>query len=755
MKISQRLVLQSTIAGTALIAVVALGTISLRFIDRDLGRLTERVTPLKTAITRVDGASERVVSATLDVARARDEASLNEALATLGQARAEQDMLLEEAATYDGSRSVDGTGLSAFGDRVRNLVEQRLAQQTTDAETRSESAALMQRTKLMLPRLVTGARMVSQRDAAEKATVDLEIADLVRQQRDVLVIWVLLKEAESLAFAIDGLDDFGGLKALQRRASVASERFAPYLDAETTKAVLSKAGIDGNPFEKWFLARPDGLIALRRQSFSGDAAALGRFNAAQGRLLQDALVWHAETDSSVRALTRRINTLQQRSGTLATADSNASGTASAVSLIEQSLSRAEGALTELFVAANADAVRAKSTELGGNLDELIASTGKLSEIFDAAGFKPYSRAPDRLAQAARQWQESVAGVTEARLARFETEARLGNEIQSLRSFVREERRRNAEQLADTDRLQGEIEAGIDSAVERTMMLMMGVAAATILALIALSVTMIRSINSRLRKAVALAQDVADGNLHPISGPLGNDEIGQLMTAMATMVQRLSKAVTRIRESASAVRRSVEEISNGNADLTQRTTEQASHLNETAASIAQVASLASSGAQAAESAAERSQSANTAALQGQEIMTRAMTSMASVQSGAEEIKNIIEVINSIAFQTNILALNAAVEAARAGEQGRGFAVVASEVRSLASKSADAAQEIGRIITSNVEQVDEGSTLVSDAGQRIANIASEVSETVALIETISCGSVEQSAAVSEVNDTIHSL
>ena len=83
------------------------------------------------------------------------------------------------------------------------------------------------------------------------------------------------------------------------------------------------------------------------------------------------------------------------------------------------------------------------------------------------------------------------------------------------------------------------------------------------------------------------------------------------------------------------------------------------------------------------------------------------------------------------------------------------MVASEVRSLASKSADAAQEIGRIITGNVEQVNEGSTLVSDAGQRIANIASEVSETVALIETISTGSVQQSAAVTEVNDTIHGL
>jgi methyl-accepting chemotaxis protein len=167
---------------------------------------------------------------------------------------------------------------------------------------------------------------------------------------------------------------------------------------------------------------------------------------------------------------------------------------------------------------------------------------------------------------------------------------------------------------------------------------------------------------------------------------------------------------------------------------------------------QLGSTIRNNAESAKQANQLAQSAAEVAGQGGNVVGRVVSTMQGISASSRKIGDIIGVIDGIAFQTNILALNAAVEAARAGEQGRGFAVVAAEVRSLARRSADAAREIKSLITSNVEHVQQGSSLVDQAGQTMQEIVVSIQRVSALVSEISTATLEQSNGVQQVGDAV---
>ncbi|MEG2962886.1 MAG: methyl-accepting chemotaxis protein, partial [Janthinobacterium sp.] len=191
---------------------------------------------------------------------------------------------------------------------------------------------------------------------------------------------------------------------------------------------------------------------------------------------------------------------------------------------------------------------------------------------------------------------------------------------------------------------------------------------------------------------------------------------------------------------------------GNLDLSSRTEEQASSLEETASSMEELTSTVKLNADNARSANQLAIDASQIASKGGVVVSEVVSTMGSINDSSRKIVDIIGVIDSIAFQTNILALNAAVEAARAGEQGRGFAVVAAEVRTLAQRSAGAAREIKQLIGDSVERVDAGARLVDTAGATMREIVASVHRVTDIMGEISMASGEQLSGIEQVNAAI---
>ncbi|MDI4633831.1 MCP four helix bundle domain-containing protein [Pelomonas sp. V22] len=268
----------------------------------------------------------------------------------------------------------------------------------------------------------------------------------------------------------------------------------------------------------------------------------------------------------------------------------------------------------------------------------------------------------------------------------------------------------------------------------------------------LSLMIVRSITRPLKEAVEIAETVAAGDLRRKIEFSGSDETAQLLGALSKMNQGLVDIVSQVRDCAESITSGSTEIASGSMDLSQRTEEQASSLEETAASMEELTSTVKQNSLTSEEANNLAAQASGVAGKGGQVVQGVVITMGQITDQSKKISDIIGVIDGIAFQTNILALNAAVEAARAGEQGRGFAVVASEVRSLASRSAEAAKEIKTLIGASVERVETGASQVAEAGRTMQDIVSQVQRVSQLLAEISLASREQSQGIDQISDAV---
>lgn len=290
----------------------------------------------------------------------------------------------------------------------------------------------------------------------------------------------------------------------------------------------------------------------------------------------------------------------------------------------------------------------------------------------------------------------------------------------------------------------------DIASSRNIMIALG--AFGLLAGVGLAFWITRSITAPLNEAVDIAKGVARGDLTRNILPGSSDETGQLLQALKEMNDSLARTVGEVRAATEAISGASSEIASGNLDLSGRTESQASSLEETASTVEELTSTVKQNADNARQANQLVVSASDVALKGGTVVGQVVATMGSIKDSSRKVVDIIGVIDSIAFQTNILALNAAVEAARAGEQGRGFAVVATEVRNLAQRSASAAREIKTLIDDSVEKVDAGSRLVDEAGNTMNEIVTSVKQVADIMSEITAASQEQSHGIEQVNEAV---
>lgn len=226
-----------------------------------------------------------------------------------------------------------------------------------------------------------------------------------------------------------------------------------------------------------------------------------------------------------------------------------------------------------------------------------------------------------------------------------------------------------------------------------------------------------------------------------------------------LARRLSKSLLTIADellhSGSQVTESSSQLSESSESLSSASTEAAAYLEETSASIEELSSIVKLNADHAREAASLSHTSKVSAEKGELEMTRLAEAIAALAGSSKRIEEIINVIDDIAFQTNLLALNAAVEAARAGDQGKGFAVVADAVRSLASRSAQAAKEINGLIRENMERTQDGKRIADQSAAALKEIVTSVKKVSDLNTEISSASVEQASGLTQITQAMYQL
>src|SRR3989338_4393588 len=319
------------------------------------------------------------------------------------------------------------------------------------------------------------------------------------------------------------------------------------------------------------------------------------------------------------------------------------------------------------------------------------------------------------------------------------------------------------EFAEADKLMAELDSVLRAEVaksveqqgevsEQTKWLFVLAVLITVVVVVPTTLMNMNSICRPLEDARRMAQAIAGGDLSQHIAAEGKDEVADLQRALRDMQQGLGALVAQVRDASGNIATASQEIATGNQDLSQRTEQTASNAQEAVSSLSQLTATVQQTASSSQMANQLAASASQMATHGGGVVQQAVASMHEISTSSRKIGDIIGLIDSIAFQTNILALNAAVEAARAGEQGRGFAGVASEGRNLAQRSAAAAKESKNLIGDSVEKVEGGVRHVEEAGTAMKDIVSSVQRVGDIIGEITAAASEQSAGIGQVNGSV---
>ncbi|EOI5760671.1 methyl-accepting chemotaxis protein [Cronobacter turicensis] len=390
---------------------------------------------------------------------------------------------------------------------------------------------------------------------------------------------------------------------------------------------------------------------------------------------------------------------------------------------------------------------------GGQLNELVTTASR--QLADAKShYDKYFGLPetpgmderlvDRLEEQYRIYSSTLAKMNKF-LAEGNLEGMFKQNAEQKQNAMQEVYR---EWRADQAKLSSQGVKDNESDYQRILWILSAIMVMVLAVIIISWVAMRRVLLLPLHEVMSHIRAIAAGDLTQPIDAQGHNEMALLARNVHEMQQSLARTVSTVRDSTDTIFTGASEISAGSNDLSSRTEQQAASLEETAASMEELTATVKQNADNARQATQLARTASETALKGGEVVDGVVRTMDEIAASSNQIAQITNVIDGIAFQTNILALNAAVEAARAGEQGRGFAVVAGEVRTLASRSAQAAKEIKALIENSGNRVDAGSQLVREAGETMKEVVGAVTRVTDIMGEIASASDEQSRGIDQV-------
>jgi methyl-accepting chemotaxis protein len=416
-------------------------------------------------------------------------------------------------------------------------------------------------------------------------------------------------------------------------------------------------------------------------------------------------------------------------------------------LITEQLAPLRGLVT--FVAAQPDQAQATMVRIAGYLALLR------SEIDDAR---------DELARAGKANPAALAKIDQSPLAAADAylEQISDTVVKSVSAvpfkiYAQGSKVMTANAGLTTQVLDG-LEASLNDRITRLRMMRNTMLAGVMLALFVAAYALVSFYQATLSGLNAISRRVermGNGDLSDSTAASGKDEVTTAINMVRGSVGKLHEIVSGVRVSAESISLAASEIAAGNNDLAQRGARIAGTVQEAASNMDALDQAVAHNLANAKMADELAMSAFKVASSGEQTVSNAVAMMEKITQSSRQIGEITQVIEGIAFQTNILALNAAVEAARAGEQGRGFAVVASEVRNLAQRSSSAAKEIGDLIRTSIGDVDEGARFVNAAGSTMSDIVQSVQRVNAIMDEITQDSNKQAQQINQMAASVREV
>ena len=752
MKISHRLIALSSLSAAGLLCVAAVSFFAVTSIQAELQGLTLQAAPLQARTLELQERTERLLGSLLRLSLARNKEDVDKVSSSVALELTAMDKLRDEIKKLDPKATDQNADFRAAQTQIAQAAQQRMnddagyrseAEAASAALSKAEQAIAATRTAVNQIGLEAGQAADKSQDAGRR---------LGQASKQALLAQNRLKDVLLVVSEVDTASNRFRLGPLKERAKAPLDSLQR-LEAEAgSEDHLKETRALGVKLWDLISRDNDGLLALRTKQLAKAEGADAAY-ASQRKTLQGLV---DEQSSRLGALIDGVDmqAVKQRQ-TLEAAlrlRNEPGGVVTSSEEVSLTIRDMVGGLRLLMLAASEGEAREANTALR----EVSAKLGKSMQGMRAGLAKMNRQAlvqqVDGALAAVAVVNEALDKLANTKLRLLASEAVMAKSLEQLKVVAARQAVASEKQVKSVTDRQVEVTASVDRRVQSSIVLVLGIAAGIIALIAVLGVHTVRTITQRLNAAVRVAEQVSQGRLVDVPVDHGKDEMSRLMTAMGTMVGTLRGIVSNIQSTAERIDAGSQEISRGNQDLSTRTEEQAARLQQTASSLEELAATVAQNADGARNASALAAQTRQVASQGGEIVLGVVGTMTGIQESSRRIAEIVGVIDGIAFQTNILALNAAVEAARAGEQGRGFAVVASEVRSLAGKSAQAAQMVKQIVNASVEHIDAGSKQVRDAGTTMQGIVSQVNQVSDLVEQISRASQEQASAVASVNQSV---